>query len=76
MSELVYLRAIKGVEAQIWHGPPFAGGINDMLKTNQRGNLMYPSAGGDRILKRIKIKDGEEKLGVDKLKELYPLDKK
>jgi hypothetical protein len=73
MSELVYLRSTKGAEAQIWHGPPFAGGVNDMLQTNQLGNLMFPSAGGERILKRIVIKDGEEKLGIDKLKELYPL---
>ncbi len=73
MSELVYLRSTKGVEVQIWHGPPFAGGINDMLKTNQLGNLMYPSAGGDRIIKRIKIDPEHELLGIDKLKRMYPL---
>jgi hypothetical protein len=73
MSELIYMRTSKGSEAQIWHGPPFAGGINDMLRTNSLGNLMFPSAGGDKIIKRIKIKDGEEKLGINKLKELYPL---
>jgi hypothetical protein len=73
MSELVYLRAFSGTEVQIWHGPPFVGGMNYMLQTNSLGNLMYPSVGGERIIKRIKIKDGEENLGVDKLKEMYPL---
>ncbi len=72
MSELVYMRGSKGIEAQIWYGPPFAGGINDMLRTNQRGNLMFPSAGGDRIIKRIPLQEGEEKLGIDALKVLHP----
>jgi hypothetical protein len=71
MSELVYLRTSKGPEAQIWHGPPYLG--EQMFVTNGLGNFMYPSLGGERLIARIPIKDGEESLGIDKLRELYPL---
>lgn len=76
MSKLVYFKNQMGsVDAQIWHGPPYLGEIS-LLQKNDRGNFMTPSAGGDRILRQIEIKDGEEKLGIDKLVELYPLKEK
>lgn len=72
MSQLVYLRAPHGAEAQIWHGPPYIC-AELMTQLNSIGNLMFPSLGGERIIERIDIKDGEEGLGIDELRKIYPL---
>lgn len=72
MSDLVYMRtSMGGVSAEIWHGPPFVG-VNDMVEKNSLGNFRYPHLGGEKILARIPIKDGEEALGIDALVQKYP----
>jgi hypothetical protein len=74
MSELVYVySAPRGSYApELWLGPPYCG-VMDTVEKNSRGNLRYPSLNGENVIKRIPIKESEEKLGFGKLTELYPL---
>ena len=72
MSELVYIRNNRGgADVQLWYGPRYVG-VGSMIEKNTLGNFTHPSCGGERIVERIPIKDGEEKLGLDVLAELYP----
>lgn len=75
--ELVYIKNMKGgIEAQIWYGPHFVGSAEFMQKgTNESGQPLWGMF-AENVIKRIRIKDGEEKLGIDKLIELYPLQEK
>lgn len=74
MSKLVYIRNSKGgVDPQVWVGPPYCG-VLGMMEKNTLGNFAYPSLGGERVVKQIELKDGEEKLGFDELMKRYPYD--
>lgn len=74
MSELVWLRNQRGQPVvQIWHGPPFCGVAEFVQKgTNENGQPLWGMF-ADQVLKRIPIKDGEEKLGLNELAKMYPL---
>jgi hypothetical protein len=71
MVELVYFKTTRGTAiAQVWHDRVGSG---DLIRTNQMGNLMTPSAGGGKILQRIDIKPEDAHLLIDELVKLYPL---